>query len=129
MIKYYFNKEKRTTTAVMCGIEDDARDKITELLKSGNRSSSFWFDVLIETDRKKSYLMPNKMVGIARCHKDDEWNEEEGMKAAKENLMKTYNAVLANKVAIILDDLLYCVDPVAAYIYNAGVELPSEKKN
>lgn len=41
--------------------------------------------------RKSKLLLPKNLVGVARLHPDDNFNEELGKQIAKERLLATYN--------------------------------------
>lgn len=100
MIRYYVNKEKKVVVASFDKDNDshDSRETVFEYLfndiakifMNSNKRIVVNIDTLL-------YRLINKynkrmgMSGLARCHEEDEWNEEIGKRIARDRLMRKYN--------------------------------------
>lgn len=100
MIRYYVNEEKKVVVASFDKDNDqhDSRETVFEYLfndivKIFNNSNK---RIVINIDTL-FYRLLNKynkrmgMSGLARCHEEDEWNEEIGKRIARDRLMRKYN--------------------------------------
>lgn len=99
MIKYVSIPEKRMTIAILentqyCAIE--YLDKMCDRLFANG---------IYAGPTHSKYKMPNQFKAYARCHPEDEWNEEEGKRIAKERLMKNYYLSFDNRIAMFHADL------------------------
>ena len=83
-VKYFVNEEKRTVVAVLEGTENLFTDFIYDnngLIYFHDHYSVFY----------KSYRLPNRFVGIAKCSVNDEWNEQLGKLIAFDRLKEKVN--------------------------------------
>lgn len=98
-IKYIVNEEKRTVVAVAIGCERDALD---EILKSDYTAKVLlainFGDMNNVPIIDKELILPDKFIGVAHCHPEDEFDFEVGKKIATRKLHKSYNKAKRNVV-------------------------------
>ena len=82
-IRYFINEEKRTVTAIHdFGIRGDAFENI---LKADSATP-------IDIDWDYSGLrIDDKVVAVAKCHPEDEFDVEKGIEVARKKLLQKYN--------------------------------------
>ena len=90
MIKYVVLPEQRKVIGYIDGTKNDAIKKIMRLTHGTG---------LAVTDCKK-YVMPDCFKAEVVCDPEDEWNEEEGKRIAKERVMKRYYKSFHKKMNI-----------------------------
>lgn len=88
MIKYFVNEEKRQVIGVLDGTEWDAINKINKMMLD----TGFCFCA------NEKFMMPSEFRAVVQCDERDEFSVEEGMKIAKERIMKRYYASLDKRV-------------------------------
>ena len=79
-IKYFINEKEKVVVAVM---EDTTFDVENLLFSKRVALPSIFYD-------KEAYWLKDKYVGIARCHKDDEFDLFLGKEIAKKRLLFNY---------------------------------------
>lgn len=87
-IKYFINEEKRQVIGLLENTKYDAINKIEKMLGD----TEFCFCA------SRKYLMPNEFRAVVQCDPRDEFNIEEGMRIAKERIMKRYYPALDKRV-------------------------------
>lgn len=92
-IRYYIDEEKKVITAVYEDCRFDAM-KIVEAKFKNVRFSFF---------RDEVPLMKKTYRGKAVCHKDDLWDEEVGMKVAREKCLYKYRRDMTDSIATFLE--------------------------
>ena len=80
-IRYYIDEEKRTVVAVMDDCEYDAIDV---LQKMGIRK------ITHDGYNMDKFMMNTSYRGKSKCSPDDEWDEEEGMRIARNRMLEKY---------------------------------------
>lgn len=85
-IKYSIHKKNGVVVATMSDCEADAVNKF------GANVQTVMIPRINPKDNR--FIMPHKFVGVARCSKNDEFDEKTGMKIAKQRLMQKYVASL-----------------------------------
>ena len=81
MIKYEIDKENRRVTAIIEGSANDIVDRLR------NRVGD-----IVQTEQvARAAKISNKFKGVAKCHPEDEFNEEEGKRIARHRLLDAYN--------------------------------------
>jgi hypothetical protein len=108
MVKYLINEKKRTISAYFAGGESAVVDCLfqqVERYDPNSDFSDFYADAV--TDTMNSFS--GTFVGIARCHPEDEWNEDIGKNIARTKLMsrmdKAIDSVNDNLVRIVTKKL------------------------
>ena len=92
MIVYNVDKEKRTVVAMYEKGEADVIDSIDRMLdKIGSGDSIVnifvtWHKLCAKYKNDGKF----KLVGIAKCHEDDEWDETKGKEIAKTRLNRKF---------------------------------------
>lgn len=95
MIKYINIPEQNKCIAVLPNTKYDAINKIARVT-GGTKSLCF--------DPSK-YLMSDVYRAVVVCHPDDKYDEDLGMKIAKDKLMRKYYSALDAKIAEFVEDL------------------------
>ena len=95
-IKYFINEEKRQVIGLLENTRYDAINKIEKML--GDTEFCFCGG--------KKYLMPNEFRAVVQCDPRDEFSVEEGMKIAKDRIMKRYYPALDKRVNKFFDAAL-----------------------
>ena len=100
MIRYYVNEKEKVVVASFDKDNDkhDSRETVFEYLfndiikifGNSNKRIIINIDTLFYRLIQK-YNKRMGMSGLARCHEDDEWNEEIGKRIARDRLMRKYN--------------------------------------
>lgn len=80
-IRYYIDEEKQTIVAVM---DDCAYDAIDVLAKMGICS------ITHDNYNLNKFMMNPTYRGKAKCAPEDEWDEEEGMRIARNRMLENY---------------------------------------
>ena len=93
-IRYYIDEEKKTITAVYEDCRFDARKVVRTKLK---QACSIFGDYVP--------LMKKTYRGKAVCHESDLWDEEVGLKVAREKCLYKYRRDMAKSIGTFLDNL------------------------
>lgn len=93
-IRYYIDEEKKTITAVYEDCRFDAMKVVRTKLK---HACSIFSDCVP--------LMKKTYRGKAVCHKSDLWDEEVGLKVAREKCLYKYRRDMAKSIGTFLDNL------------------------
>lgn len=93
-IRYYIDEEKKTITAVYEDCRFDAMKVVRTKLK--NTFSVYESDIP---------LMNRTYRGKAVCHENDLWDEEVGIKVAREKCLYKYRRDMAKSIGAFLDSL------------------------
>ena len=101
-LKYIVNEEKRTVVAIATGCSYDAYKAIFKADNNAGILQTLSPEVevipgccecatqeIVSVD--STYLMPDTIVGVAKCHPEDEFSFEEGRKVAIKKMHKRYN--------------------------------------
>lgn len=95
-IKYFVNEEKRQVIGLLEGTEWDAINKINKMMLD----TGFCFCA------NEKFMMPSEFRAVVQCDPRDEFSVEEGMKIAKERIMKRYYPALDKRVNKFFDAAL-----------------------
>ena len=82
MIKYNVDRENGIVTATIDGCANDALNHVNRRLKSAGFA-------VVETDKLK---MKDAFTAKAKCHPDDEFNEDTGKEIARSRVLDKYHA-------------------------------------
>lgn len=95
MVKYVVDTEARTVTATLEDCHDDVVKTFNRRLGDSvfNKEDTFY----------KAAQIPNTFVGVAKCHPDDTFDEEEGKQLAKKRLLDNYHKVKLGTELLILE--------------------------
>lgn len=80
-IEYYIDEEKGTIVAVMKDCEYDAIKILDKMGISDIRYDGYNMD---------KFMINTTYRGKAKCSPDDEWDEEEGMRIARNRMLENY---------------------------------------
>lgn len=110
MVKYGIDKNRRVVTAMYTNGELDVRDSIERMINKIIDCNSI---VNIDIDIDKILDKYEKqgrftLIGIARCHEEDMWDEEKGKEIARNRLNRKF-IVLKNDI---MRDLVNRLDNV-----------------
>ena len=107
MILYKTNEEKRTVVAYFEGGKEYLAYSLTKMYLNISKSGK-----LVKLDANKLFIKAYKLItsfseikGIAKCHIEDEFNEEEGKKIAKKKLLNNWT-YLKNRFLIDIDKMI-----------------------
>ena len=89
-INYVINKEKRTVVCIMRNAEEDACGPVEKYLDSKGLS--------FDWATYKKLLLPESIVGVAKCNPNDEWDEEFGKRLARKRCSDKYEAIKLEKL-------------------------------
>lgn len=104
-IKYEVNEEKRIVTAIMFDVYSEVKQVIYKQFKTNDALGIIGYIIHYVTDIK-DFNYKNKIVAIAKCHPDDEWNVEKGKFIAKSRLMISYSRYIEYTIRYINDYLI-----------------------
>lgn len=88
MIKYFVNAEERKVVAVLENTRWDAYNQICKMVRDTD------FCVV----PKDKYMMHSTYRAIVTCNEQDEFNDEIGMKYARERVLEHYYAALDKRI-------------------------------
>ena len=99
MVKYGIDKNRLVVTAMYTNGELDVRDSLDRMLNKIIDCNSIVnididIDKIIDKYEKQGRFT---LYGIARCHKEDTWDEEKGMEIARNRLNRSF-IVLKNDI-------------------------------
>ena len=100
-IKYYFNREKKQTIAVLDNCKFDAYNRIDKIMNE----SEFMFCSKVSNEHDK-YIMPDTFKATVTCDPRDEYNEEVGKREAKKKLMRNYYKSLDKRLAMFKESVV-----------------------
>ena len=106
-IKYYVMPDEKKIVATLSGTSEDALKKMRKLFSGKGFLEGCTFD--------KKYLMPKSFRAVACLNEEDEWDEEEGKKVAKDKLMRKYYESYDSKFSMLMDDLNSLMNNVSDY--------------
>lgn len=93
-IRYYIDEEKKTITAVY----EDCRFDAMKVVRTKLKNTFFVYESNVP-------LMNRTYRGKAVCHENDLWDEEVGMKVAREKCLYKYRRDMAKSIGAFLDSL------------------------
>lgn len=86
VIDYHINEENGTVAAVLTVPQDMMAEEMVNIM---NKASGSLF-VTTDISFTESILLDGTYRGVAYCHPDDKFNENEGKKIAKQKALKAY---------------------------------------
>ena len=116
MVKYEIDKNRRVIAAMYTAGEVDVRDSLERMLYKIVDCNSI-VNIDIDIDRildKYEHQGRFTMIGVARCHEDDTWDEEKGKEIARNRLNRQF-IVLKNDI---MRDILNRLDNVYKHTVN-----------
>lgn len=120
MVKYEIDKKRRIVAAMYTGGELDVEDSLYRTINKLIDCNSVVnididIDHILEKYNRRGQFT---IIGIARCHEDDKWNEEKGKEIARKRLNRKF-FVLKNEI---LRDIMRRLDNVYVHTANKIVE-------
>ena len=105
--------ENKLITGTLAGAENDIIRFISKKVKFGSK-----YFTLKDESEIKDLKLKNLYKAHAKCHQDDEYNEEEGKKIVKyKTLDKYYKAFDGRLKRVIIDVFCFAFD-LLNYVYN-----------
>ena len=120
MVRYEIDRNRRVVAAMYMNGELDVEDSIERMLcKIIDCNSIVNIDIDIDKILERYDNQGRfSMMGIARCHKDDKWDEEKGKEIARNRLNRKF-IVLKNEI---MRDLIKRLDNVYTHTHNKMIE-------
>ena len=103
-VKYYVNEEKRT---VVCVSDEKNMFRVEDRIQPYAEDKHV---MLFNT------YIPDRFVGIAKCHPDDEWNEIIGKNVAYDKMSTKFTAAYNAKLREKVRDLRALADIIEAEV-------------
>lgn len=116
MIKYDVNTENRTVTATITGCSEDVVRRISRVNNT----------VMSNPAVKKAATIGDTFSAVAKCHPDDEFNEDTGKEVAKRKLLDKYHTARAkacNRVEVAVNKVAGDVERTASNETQRIIEL------
>lgn len=101
-LQHFINEDKRTVVALIDQAENDVHKAVNKLFKDPKLAESFRFR------GGESFLYGpynGNFRGIARCHPDDTWDEDEGIKIATFRANRQYRRAFNREIINLMNVL------------------------
>lgn len=97
-LKFIVNKKNKTVTCIATGCEYDIIDDIVKKISHLPKSVRDIIYRDIGATITDEYLMPDKIVGVAKCMDTDKFDEDFGKMLAIKKMRYKYNRIKSNKI-------------------------------
>lgn len=114
-VKYAVIKDKGIVRATISNCEFDAILAFNKkfMLPSTNCLS---MDINFGHENDDRFVMPHQFSAVARCHAEDEWDEEAGKKIALKKLSEKYNYSMDKRFSNMFDTLINVMGKMSTYL-------------
>ena len=114
-VKYIVVKDKGIVRAVISGCEFDALLAFNKKFMLPS-TTCLALDITFGHESDEKFTMPHQFSAVARCHAEDEWDEEIGKKIALKKLSEKYNKSLDKHLANMFDTMISVMDKTSVYL-------------
>ena len=114
-VKYTVIKDKGIVRATISNCEFDALFAFNKkfMLPSTN---CLELDITFGRESDEKFTMPHQLSAVARCHAEDEWDEEVGKKIALKKLSEKYNYSMDKRFSNMFDTLISVMGKMRTYL-------------
>lgn len=114
-VKYIVVKDKGIVRAVISDCKFDALFAFNKKFMFPS-TTCLTMDIAFGHESDEKFTMPHQFSAVARCHAEDEWDEEIGKKIALKKLSEKYNKSLDKHLANMFDTMISVMDKMSVYL-------------